>query len=95
VPKFDEGDRPMTGLWHSGPRTCDIRWSSYILPDVERSQRMYPYYCVVQINNVFNMPQKLGDTRWVAYPHPQVVFQFYEGRTGRFVYAETISTPRR
>jgi phosphodiesterase/alkaline phosphatase D-like protein len=95
VPKFDEGDRPMTGHWKSGPRTCDIRWSSYILPDIERSQRLYPYYCVVQVNNVFNMPQKLGDTRWVAYPHPQVIFSFHEGRTGRFVYAESITVPRR
>ena len=95
VPKNDEGDRPMTGLWKSGPRTCDIRWSSYMLPDIERSQRLYPYYCVVQINNVFNMPKQLGDTRWVAYPHPQVVFQYFEGRTGKFVYAESISTVRK
>jgi alkaline phosphatase D len=41
------------------------------------------------------MPQKLGDMRWVAYPHPQVIFSFHEGRTGRFVYSETITTPRR
>lgn len=26
------------------------------------------------------MPQKLGDTRGVAHPRPQVVFQFFEGR---------------
>jgi alkaline phosphatase D len=95
VPKFDEGDRPMTGPWRTGPRSCDIRWSSYILPDVERAQRLYPYYCVVQVNNVFNMPQQLGDTRWVAYPHPQVIFSFHEGRTGRFVYSETITAPRK
>jgi hypothetical protein len=85
----------MTGPWRTGPRSCDIRWSSYILPDVERSQRLYPYYCVVQVNNVFNMPQQLGDTRWVAYPHPQVIFSFHEGRTGRFVYSETITAPRK
>jgi alkaline phosphatase D len=95
VPANDEGGRPATGLWKSGNRTCDIRWSSYILPDIERSQRLYPYYCTVQINNVYNMPQKLGDTRWVAYPHPQAVFQFYEGRTGKFVYAEAITLPRK
>ncbi len=94
VPANDEGNRPATGLYPSGPRTCDIRWSSYILPDLERPQRLYPYYCVVQVNNVYNMPRQLGDTRWVAYPHPQVIFQYFDGRTGDFVYAEAISTPR-
>jgi len=94
VPRDDEGDRPATGLYQSGPRTCDIRWSSYILPDLERSQRMYPYYCTVQVNNVFNMPQQLGDTRWVAYPHPQIIFQYFDGRTGQHVYSEAISTVR-
>jgi alkaline phosphatase D len=94
VPANDEGARPATGIYQSGPRKCDIRWSSYILPDLERPQRMYPYYCVVQVNNVYNMPQRLGDKRWVAYPHPQVIFQYFEGRTGEFVYSEAISTER-
>ena len=94
VPRDDEGNRPATGLFKSGPRICDIRWSSYILPDLERPQRLYPYYCVVQVNNVHNMPQQLGGTRWVAYPHPQVIFQYYDGRTGEFQYSETISTVR-
>lgn len=95
VPKNDEGDRPITGKFKSGNREVDIRWSSYILPDLPRLQRLYPYYCVAQINNVFNMPQKLGDERWVAYPHPQVIFQYYNGRTGEMVYSEAISTPRK
>ena len=94
VPRDDEGNRPATGLYKSGPRTCDIRWSSYMLPDMERSQRLYPYYCTVQVNNVFNMPQKLGGTRWVAYPHPQIIFQYFDGRTGAFQYSESISTRR-
>jgi hypothetical protein len=94
VPRDDEGNRPATGLFKSGPRICDIRWSSYVLPDLERPQRLYPYYCVVHVNNVHNMPQQLGGTRWVAYPHPQVIFQYYDGRTGEFQYSETISTVR-
>lgn len=94
VPKNDEGDRPITGKFKSGNREVDIRWSSYILPDLPRLQRLYPYYCVAQINNVFNMPQKLGDERWVAYPHPQVIFQYFNGRTGEMVYSEAISLPR-
>jgi len=94
VPELDESDRPATGKFKFGPRECDIRWSSYILADLPRLQRLYPYYCVVQVNNVFNMPKQLGGTRWVAYPHPQVVFQYYDGRTGELAYAESISTAR-
>lgn len=94
VPKLDESDRPPTGKWKFGPREIDIRWSSYLLPDLPRLQRLYPHYCVVQVNNVFNMPQQLGGTRWVAYPHPQVVFQYYDGRTGELAYAESVSTRR-
>lgn len=91
VPKLDESDRPATGKWTFGPRECDIRWSTYILPDLPRLERLYPHFCVVQVNNVFNMPKKLGDKRWVAYPHPQIIFQYYDGRTGELDYAEAIS----
>ncbi len=91
VPKLDEGDRPITGWYASGPRQCDIRWSSYILPDIPRLDRCYPYYCVVQLNNVFNMPPKLGGERRVAYPHPQAILQYFEGRTGRLAYSHTLT----
>jgi hypothetical protein len=94
VPALDEGGRPATGKWTFGPRACDIRWSSYILPDVPRLERLYPHFCIVQVNNVFNLPQQLGDRRWVAYPHPQVVFQYYDGRTGELAYAEAVSVGR-
>lgn len=94
VPKNDEMDRPATGIFDWGPRKCDIRWSSYILPDLPRLERLYPHFCVVKVNNVFNMPKKLGDKRLVAYPHPQVIFQYYDGRTGELAYAEAISLDR-
>lgn len=94
VPQLDESDRPATGKFQFGPRACDIRWSTYILPDLPRLERLYPHFCVVQINNVFNMPQKLGDKRWVAYPHPQVIFQYFDGRTGELAYAEAVSIDR-
>lgn len=94
VPRDDEMDRPATGPFQFGPRACDIRWSSYILPDLERLERLYPYFAVVQVNNAFNMPRQLGGTRWVAYPHPQVVVQYYDGNTGELAYAESISLPR-
>jgi hypothetical protein len=90
------GQRQATARDSNGirPRECDIRWSSYILPDLPRLERLYPHFCIVQVNNVFNMPQRLGDTRWVAYPHPQVVFQYYDGRTGELDYAEAVSVAR-
>ncbi len=91
VPALDESNRPATGPFKFGPRACDIRWSSYILPDLPRLERLYPHFCIVQVNNVFNMPQKIGDTRWIAYPHPQIIFQYYDGRTGELAYAESIS----
>ncbi|MEQ9406931.1 MAG: metallophosphoesterase family protein [Fuerstiella sp.] len=94
VPELDESNRPATGKFRFGPRECDIRWSSYILPDLPRLERLYPHFCIVQINNVFNMPRRLGDRRWVAYPHPQVVFQYYDGRTGELAYAEAVSLDR-
>jgi phosphodiesterase/alkaline phosphatase D-like protein len=94
VPRNDESDRPATGKWKFGPRECDIKWSSYILPDIPRLQRLYPHFCVVQVNNVFNMPQKLGEKRLVAYPHPQVIFQYYDGRTGELAYAQSVTLPR-
>ncbi|SMP74699.1 PhoD-like phosphatase [Neorhodopirellula lusitana] len=94
VPSLDESDRPATGLFQFGPRQCDIRWSSYVLADVPRLDRLYPHYCVVQVNNVFNMPKKLGGKRLVAYPHPQIVFQYYDGWTGELAYAEAVSLDR-
>ncbi len=87
----DEGDRPTTGRYQYGPRPCEIRWSSYCLGDIPRPARLFPMYCVVQINNVFNNPLELGGERWVAYPQPQVIFQYFDGRTGDLQYAEAIS----
>lgn len=94
VPELDESDRPATGIFQFGPRPCDIRWSSYVLADIPRLNRLYPHFCVVQVNNVFNNPVQLGDQRLVAYPHPQVVFQYYDGWTGELAYAESISLDR-
>ena len=87
----DEGDRPATGRYQYGPRPCEIRWSSYVLPDIPRQHRLFPMFCVVQVNNVFNNPLDGKTDRWVAYPQPQVIFQYHDGRTGDLLYAESIS----
>lgn len=50
---------------------------------------------MVQVNNVFDNPVELGGERLVAFEHPQIIFQFYDGNTGELKYAETISTERK
>jgi hypothetical protein len=82
------------GRFNFRPRECEIRWSSYSLGDIPRDNRRFPIYCVVQVNNVFNNPRKPGETRWVAFPKPHVIFQYYDGWTGELRYAETIQASR-
>jgi alkaline phosphatase D len=60
------------------------------MDDIPRINRTFPHYCVVQINNVFNNPVEKGDERWVAFPRPQVIFQFFDALTGKLAYSETI-----
>ncbi|MFQ5732030.1 MAG: alkaline phosphatase D family protein, partial [Planctomycetaceae bacterium] len=92
----DEGARPANGKFQYGPRACDIRWSTYFRTDIPRNQLSHPTFCVVQVNNVFNNPKTIHGTRWVAFPRPQVIFKYYDGRTGNLKYAESIlAKPRR
>jgi hypothetical protein len=49
---------------------------------------------VVQVNNAFNNPKQLGGERWVAFERPQAVIQYYNGRTGKLLYAESIPATR-
>jgi hypothetical protein len=85
-----ESCRPINGNYSSGGRDCDIRWSTFFLDDIERFNRRQPIYTVVQVNNVFNNALTPMAKRWVAYNHPQVVVQFYDGFTGNLLYAESI-----
>jgi len=85
-----EGRRPPNGDFEYQGQKCRIRWSTYKRMD-SRSYRQ-PIYCVVQVNNVFNNPTQPGKDRWVAFPKPQVIFQYYDGLTGQLMYAESILT---
>jgi hypothetical protein len=85
-----EGNRPANGVFDSSGRTCEIRWSTAFLPDVPADLVRQPVFTTVQVNNVFNNRLKAGETRWVAFPHPQVVVQFYDGLTGEVMYAESV-----
>jgi alkaline phosphatase D len=89
-PANSEGGRPANGTFDSLGRKVDIRWSSYIRDDMPAALRKNPFYAVAQINNVFNNPREAGTPRWVAFPRPHVVIQYYDGRTGDLVYAEPV-----
>ncbi len=89
-PAKSEGGRPANGPFDSRGRMVDIRWSTYIRDDVPGTLRKMPYYAVAQINNVFNNPVEPGKPRWVAYPKPHLVIQYYDGLTGDLVYAESV-----
>ncbi len=86
----DEGDRLANGPFKYGPREVNVRWSTWYRNDIPRNQLQHPTYCVVQVNNVFNNPLTVHGTRWMTFPIPQVIFQYYDGRTGRLQYAESI-----
>jgi hypothetical protein len=92
----DEGDRPANGKFKYGPRECDILWSTWYGTNIPRTQLLHPNYCVVQVNNVFNnplqafKPEQPDEERWVAFPRPQVVFQYYDGRTGKLKFAHSV-----
>ncbi len=85
-----EGNRPVNGIYNSRGTEVDIHWSTAILNDVPGPLRYTPSYCVVQVNNVFNNPIEEGKDRWVAFPKPQVIFQYFNGLTGDLLYAESI-----
>lgn len=89
-PAKSEGSRPPNGTYNSRGRQCEIRWSSYIRNDVPPSLRWWPIYAVAQINNVFPNPAPGGRTRWIAYPRPHVIIQYFDGVTGDLLYAEPV-----
>jgi len=89
-PLNSEGDRLPNGPFEYNGRKIDIRWSSFVLPDTPVELRDRVLYCVVRINNVWRNPKEKGVTRWVAYPRPQAIFQYYDGLTGDLLYAESI-----
>jgi len=84
-----EGNRPPNGTFKNGPRTSEIRWSSYVLDQMTRRTRL-PHYCVVQINNVFRNTDSSGRNVSIAFPRPHLLFQYYDGLTGELRYAEPI-----
>ena len=52
----------------------------------------WPIYTTIRVNNAFNIPDKNGKDRWLAYPEPQVIFEFRDGYSGDLVFAHSVST---
>jgi len=86
---------PPNGIFDSGGRKCEMRWSSYLANDTDnqfrRAKRMYT---VVQVNSVYNNPKTSGKDRWVAWPSPYVIFRHHDALTGELLYAETVHAPK-
>jgi phosphodiesterase/alkaline phosphatase D-like protein len=85
----DEGHRPPNGEFTYNDRTVDILWSSYFKENTRGSARTKRYYVVFDINNVVHNPTREED-RWIAYPRPQLVVQYYNGRTGELEFSRSI-----
>lgn len=89
---LDAGGAPPSGWFDSYGRKVKVKWSTGYLNDVPRNRLHYPNYCVVQVNNVYNSPDAEGKPRWVAFPEPQVIFNYYDGLTAELKYAESLSS---
>lgn len=84
------GNPPPNGAFNSAGRMCEIRWSTHFRPDVPTPLVRQPMFSTIQVNNVFNNPLEEKAPRWVAFPHPQVIVQFFDGFSGDLLYAESV-----
>jgi hypothetical protein len=92
-PAGTAGGTPFGGWFDSEGRRVRIKWMAGHPDDVHYSRLNATIYAIVQVNNCFKGPRPKGTgVRWVAYDAPQVVVQFYDGYTGKLLYAEGIST---
>ena len=88
-PVVSEAGRPPNGLFESRGKDAEIRWSTYFRDDTPAPRRQ-PVYTLVRIQNVFPNATQDGEERWVAFPRPQAIIQYYSGLTGKLLYAESI-----
>ena len=84
---------PFGGWVDSEGRTVKVKWIAGFPDNVHYSRQRSTYYAVVNINNIMKAakPQGVG-YQYVSYDEPQVIVQYYDGYTGKLVYAEGIST---
>ena len=84
---------PLGGWFDSEGRKVKIKWAGGLPDNVHYLRQRQTFYTLVQINNVVTTPTPRGTgLQHIAYDEPQVVVRFYDGFTGRMLYAEGIST---
>ncbi len=84
---------PLGGWFDSEGRKVKIKWAGGLPDNVHYLRQRQTFYTLVQVNNVTTAPTPGGTgVQHVAYDEPQVVVSFYDGFTGRMLYAEGIST---
>ena len=84
---------PFGGWFDSEGRTVKVKWVAGFPDNVHYSRQRNTYYAIVKVNNIMQAarPQGVG-YQFVPYDEPQVIVQFFDGYTGKLVYAEGIST---
>ena len=85
-----EGERPPNGAYDSYGTECFIRWSTWFANGATIRAHRTKVSCIVSVNNVLPNAAPESQSGWQAFPHPQVVFAYYDGLTGRLLYAESI-----
>jgi phosphodiesterase/alkaline phosphatase D-like protein len=84
---------PFGGWFDSQGRKVKVKWLGGAPDNVHYTRLRNTYYAVVNVNNILvaGTPQGSG-YQFVPYDEPQVVVQYYDGHSGKLVYAEGIST---
>lgn len=94
----DAGGSPPSGWYKSGDRLVNLLWTSNQYRNDSGGNagqgkgKGWPIYTIIRANNAYNIPDKDGKDRWIAYPEPQVIFEFRDGNTGELVFAHSVST---
>ncbi|MCA9144933.1 MAG: metallophosphoesterase family protein [Planctomycetales bacterium] len=84
---------PFGGWFDSEGRKVKIKWVAGFPDNVHYSRQRNTYYGIVNINNIMKAARPTGvGYQFVPYDEPQAIIQFYDGYTGKLVYAESIST---
>jgi hypothetical protein len=86
------GRMPFGGRWESQGRPVSIKWVAGFPDNVSYERLRSTFYSVVTVNNVMKTAKPDGSGyQFVAYDEPQVIVSYYDGYTGRLVYAEAVS----
>lgn len=92
-PMGTAGLPPLGGWFDSEGRAVKIKWGGGYPDNVHYLRQRSIVYTVVQVNNVVKAGRPEGPGyQWIAFDEPQLVVKFYDGYTGKLLYAEGIST---